>query len=116
MALIIQIAILILWVFGLYLMFEKAGRKGWEALIPGYSLWVWLKIIEKPWWWLLLLLFPGVNLVMLMVMSFNLAYGFNKRSSYDNYMSFFFPFIVIKFPLKLILVFDIFSNKIKFSS
>ena len=108
MALIIQIAILILWVFGLYLMFEKAGRKGWEALIPGYSLWVWLKIIEKPWWLLLLLLFPGVNLVMLMVMSFNLAYGFNKRSSYDTYMSFFLPFIYLpmlgmkKEPLKFV--------------
>lgn len=108
MALTIQIVILILWVFGLYLMFEKAGRKGWEALIPGYSLWVWLKIIEKPWWWLLLLLFPGVNLVMLMVMSFNLAYGFNKRSSYDTYMSFFLPFIYLpmlgmkKDPLKFI--------------
>jgi len=95
MALIIQIAILVLWVFGLYLMFEKAGRKGWEALIPGYSLWVWLKIIEKPWWWLILLLFPGVNLLMLMVMSFNLAYGFNKRSTYDTYMSFVFPFIYL---------------------
>ncbi|MBD77654.1 MAG: signal peptidase I [Crocinitomicaceae bacterium] len=95
MSLIIQAAIGILWILGLYKMFEHAGRKGWEALIPGYSLWVWLKIIEKPWWWLILLLFPGVNLIMLMVMSYNLAYGFNKRSGYDTYMSFFLPFIYL---------------------
>ena len=45
--------------------FTKAGRKSWEALIPGYNYYVAFKItIDKP-FWSLLLLFPGVHLVML---------------------------------------------------
>lgn len=95
--LIINVIIAIGWLYGVYRFFELAGRKGWEALVPGYNFWVWLKIIEKPWWWLILLIFPGVNLIMLAVMSFNLAYGFGKRSELDTALSFFVPFLYLPY-------------------
>lgn len=97
MSIIIGLTITVLWLFGLYRLFEKTGRKGWEALVPGYNLWVWLKVIEKPWWWILLLIFPGVNLLMLMVMSFNLAYGFNRRDTTATALSFFLPFLYLPY-------------------
>jgi signal peptidase I len=53
---------------GLYKIFEKAKQPGWYALIPGFNLWIWLKIINKPWWWLIILAIPGVNLMLLMAM------------------------------------------------
>ncbi|UTW60863.1 S26 family signal peptidase [bacterium SCSIO 12741] len=81
--------------FGLYLLFEKAGRKGWEALVPVYNLVIWLQIMKKPWWWLLLLIFPGVNILMIMVMSFNLAVGFGKRGDIPALLSFFVPFVYL---------------------
>ena len=56
-----------------------------------------MKIIQKPWWWLILLIFPGVNLLMLMVMSYNLAYGFNKRDTQATALSFFLPFVYLPF-------------------
>jgi signal peptidase I len=50
--------------------FRKAGKAGWEAFIPGYNLWVWLKLVERPWWWVFLFIIPGVNVIMFMVLSF----------------------------------------------
>lgn len=35
----------------------KAGRQGWEGIIPIYNIYVLLKIGGKPGWWLLLILF-----------------------------------------------------------
>lgn len=43
--------------------FEKAGRQGWEAIIPIYNLYVLTQIIEKPGYWALLMIIPYVNLV-----------------------------------------------------
>ena len=32
--------------------FAKAGRPAWEGLVPFYNLYVWNKILGKPWYWL----------------------------------------------------------------
>lgn len=45
--------------------FVKAGRQGWEAIIPIYNAYVLLKIAGKPGWWLLLYCIPLVNIVFL---------------------------------------------------
>ena len=34
--------------WGYWKLFEKSGRKGWEAIVPIYNLWVHLKIIGRP--------------------------------------------------------------------
>ena len=68
--LIVNIIILLLIHSGLFGVFRKAGKQGWEALVPGYNLWVWLKLVERPWWWLILLLVPGVNIMMFLVLVF----------------------------------------------
>lgn len=92
--LFVGVALLLL---GLYKLFEKAGRKGWEALIPGYNFYVWLQIIEKPWWWLLLLLFPGVNIVMLMVMCVILTSHFGYFRFTDVSLSAFAPYFYLPY-------------------
>ena len=74
--------------------FTKAGRKSWEALIPGYNYYVAFKItIDKP-FWSLLLLFPGVHLVMLA--SINLSYirRFGFFSFTDTLQGIFFPYLI----------------------
>ena len=35
-------------------LFKKAGRNGWESLIPIYSSWVLVEISSLNWWWFLL--------------------------------------------------------------
>ena len=87
-------------------LFEKAGREKWEGFVPGYNLYVWLKVIHKPWWWLLILLVPGVNFLMLMVMHVQLAQAFNLRSFKDFLASIFAPFAQIGYMA--------FNDKIKY--
>jgi len=67
---IVNIILLVLIHIGLFRIFVKARRQGWEAIVPGYNLWVWLKILEKPWWWLILLAIPGVNVIMFLILVF----------------------------------------------
>ncbi|GAB4375664.1 MAG: signal peptidase I [Salibacteraceae bacterium] len=80
---------------GYFLLFPKAGRKSWEALIPMYNFYVLTRIIKRPWWWVLLLVFPGVNLLMLMVFNSNLATVFGKRSTADQLKAIFLPFVFL---------------------
>lgn len=68
--LIVNIIILLLIHAGLFGIFRKAGKQGWEAFVPGFNLWVWLKLVERPWWWIILLLIPGVNIMMFLVLVF----------------------------------------------
>ena len=44
-------------------MFEKAGRKGWEAIVPFYSAYVMQELSGKPKWWVVLLFIPIINLI-----------------------------------------------------
>ncbi|MGL5892556.1 MAG: DUF5684 domain-containing protein, partial [Bacteroidia bacterium] len=69
---------------GLYKIFEKAGEKGWKALIPGYNFYVWLKILKKPWWWLILILIPTVGVFMLPILFVLTANCFGKRKLSDH--------------------------------
>jgi signal peptidase I len=89
----IWIVIALLVMAGLYKLFEKAGEKGWKALVPIYNLWVWLKIIQRPWWWLLLALIPGVGFLMIMIMSVQLSKAFGKKSFPDLLFAALIPFI-----------------------
>lgn len=76
-------------------LFPKAGYKAWQGIVPFYNLFIWLKIIKKPWWWLLLLLVPGVNFLMLIVMNVELGRSFGRRTFTDDVLMIFLPFIMI---------------------
>jgi signal peptidase I len=69
---------------GLYKTFEKAGEKGWKALVPVYNFLVWLKIIQKPWWWIFLILIPTVGFYMLAIMIVLLSNCFGKRKFIEH--------------------------------
>jgi multidrug efflux pump subunit AcrB len=58
--------------------FKKAGKAGWPAIVPIYGTYVLLQIVKRPWWWLLLLLVPGVNIVILIIVLYDLAKAFGK--------------------------------------
>ena len=47
--------------FGTWKLYEKAGRKWWEAIIPVYNSIVLMKIINRPKWWIILLFIPIIN-------------------------------------------------------
>jgi len=66
----------------LWKIFQKAGRSGWESLIPIYNLYVLLKIVGKPAWWLILFLVPGVNFVFFVWMYNMLSKSFGKDEAF----------------------------------
>ncbi|HTB30776.1 MAG TPA: signal peptidase I [Bacteroidia bacterium] len=82
---------------GLWKIFDKAGEKGWKALIPIYSYHVWLKLIKRPWWWIFILLIPGVGFMMVMVISAITGVAFGKKKWWEMILSGFLFFIYIPF-------------------
>lgn len=92
MSYIVYGAIIAAYLFSFYKLFPLAGRKSWEGLVPFYNLYVWLKVIQKPWWYLILLIFPGVNVLMIAIMSVNTATVFGRREASDVAQAGLLPF------------------------
>lgn len=61
--LLVSLVTLVVTLVSMWMIFEKAGRKGWESIIPIYNILILIKIIGKPWWWIILFLIPIVNIV-----------------------------------------------------
>ena len=62
--------------------FEKAGRPGWEGIIPIYNLYILLKIVGKPGWWMLMFFIPIVNTVFLIWTYNMLSKSFGKDEGF----------------------------------
>ena len=62
--------------------FSKAGQPGWVAIIPIYNLYIWCKIVGRPWWWILLMLIPFVDFIILIILFIDLAKSFGKGAGF----------------------------------
>ncbi len=78
-------------------LFVKAGRKGWETLVPFYNLYVFLLIIKKPLWWYALLLFPFLNVFMYMLMLVELVKCFGKFKLYEQFLAVVVPIFYLPY-------------------
>lgn len=76
--LLVYLAIIVLVIAGFWKMFVKAGQPGWAAIVPIYNIYVWLKIVGRPWWWLILFFIPIVNFIMTIVVGIDTAKSFAK--------------------------------------
>ena len=59
--LIILIPILVVYIIGRWKMFQKAGKAGWESIIPFYSDWVYTEIAGVEWWWFIALIITSLG-------------------------------------------------------
>lgn len=75
--------------------FTKAGRKPWEALVPGYNYAIALKISGQPAWWAFLMIIPGIHLIMWMIINVSYIRKFGFFSITDTLQGIFFPFILM---------------------
>ena len=57
---IILIAFLVFYVIGLWKLFKKAGKQGWEAIIPYYNTWTLVEIVGLKWWWFLIAIVSSI--------------------------------------------------------
>lgn len=107
---IVFIALLVFYVIGLWKLFKKAGKGGWEAIIPYYSTWVLVEIVGLQWWWFVIALVPTIlnvlgmqslaflgniaGIVANVCIYYNLSKKFNKSTGWVV-LSVFFGFITI---------------------
>ncbi len=80
--------------------FEKAGRKGWEAIIPIYNMYVMTQIAGLQSWYIILLIIPFVNFVA----SIYLIYKFVK--SFGQGIGFCIGYIFLPIIFVAIMAFD----------
>jgi len=66
----------------LWYIYVKAGRRGWECLIPIYNTIILLKIVGKSWWWLLLMLIPIAGIIWSVWMYNMLSKSFGKDEAF----------------------------------
>src|SRR5690606_17870211 len=69
---------------GTWKMYEAAGRKRWEALVPVYNAIVLMKIINRPTWWTILLFIPIINLIMIPVVWVETIRSFGRNTTTDT--------------------------------
>ncbi len=78
-------------------LFLKAGQPGWGILIPIYNAYLMLKIAKRPGWWLILLFIPVVDVVIGIIVIFDIAKNFGKSVGFGFGLLFlgfiFFPIL-----------------------
>lgn len=79
---LLYIAVIVFYIFCMWKVFVKAGKPGWAAIVPIYNTLVMLEIVGRPWWYLLLLLVPVVNVVIGIMILFDLAKVFGKGTGF----------------------------------
>ena len=72
----VYLAIGIITIVGTWKTFAKAGQPGWTAIIPILNTLVMLKLVKRPWWWIILLIIPCVNIVVLVIVLWDLVKAF----------------------------------------
>lgn len=80
--LVVQLAILVVVIAGVWKVFTKAGKPGWACLVPIYNLIVLLEIAGKPLWWFILFFIPIVNFVIAIIVLIDLAKAFGKGGGF----------------------------------
>ena len=82
---------------GLWRIFEKAGYKGWYAIIPLFNFYIWLKVINKPLWWYIFVILPFINIFTLLLMVVETLKCFHKNSLWQQALGVMFPFLFLPY-------------------
>ena len=83
--------VLVLEILAFWMIFLKAGRPGWAAIIPIYNLYTMCKVAGRPGWWWILFLIPFVNIVVVFIVYIEIAKAFGKGT--------FFGVMMVVFPM-----------------
>ena len=79
---LIYAAVIVLYIAGLWKVFEKAGQKGWFAIIPILNIYILIKLAGREGWWIILFLIPCVNFVVAAIVYMDVAQKFGKSAAY----------------------------------
>ena len=100
---VIYLAIVIVMAVAMWKIFVKAGKEGWEALVPIHNMVVLIEIAGKPGWWIFswaLLLIPIINfvawivpLVIMIIVALELGKAFGKDTVWSVFLLVLLPII-----------------------
>ena len=79
---IVYIAVIVFEIAALWMVFVKAGEAGWKAIIPIWNTLIILKIIGRHWWWIILFIIPIVNIIVWIIVAYELAKSFGKGGGF----------------------------------
>ncbi|MBY0476752.1 MAG: hypothetical protein K2Q24_03835 [Chitinophagaceae bacterium] len=79
-------------IIGMWKTFQKAGRQGWEAIVPVYNYMVMAELAGKPSWWGVLCIIPYAGIIFQVWIKNLLCKKFNKDVGYTLGLVF-LPFI-----------------------
>ena len=88
----INLALTVAMIAGLWKMFQKAGKEGWEAIVPFYSTYVMFNLVGMSGWRLFTLLIPFYNIYVVIKLQVDLAKAFGKSGGFAAGMIF-LPFV-----------------------
>ncbi|WP_405199235.1 signal peptidase I [Christiangramia sp. LLG6405-1] len=70
---------------GTWKLYQRAGRKAWEAAVPVYNAVVLMQIINRPKWWVILFFIPIVNLIIIPVTWVETIRSFGRNSTAETF-------------------------------
>ncbi len=79
---LVTLALAIFMIASMWIIFKKAGKPGWAAIVPIYNNVVMLQIVNKPIWWIILYFIPFVNIVISIIVVYKLALAFGKGGGF----------------------------------
>ncbi len=80
--LLVQVAIVVLAIAGMWATFAKAGQPGWGAIVPFYNMYLMCKVAGRPGWWIVLMFIPLVNIIVFAIVMIDMAKSFGKGSGF----------------------------------
>jgi hypothetical protein len=79
---LVIMVIAVVFIIGMWKVFTKAGQPGWAILIPIYNTYILLEIAGRPGWWLVFYFIPLVNLVIIILVSIDVAKSFGQSAAF----------------------------------
>lgn len=79
---LLPIGVCVFTLISLWKIFKKAGKEGWESIIPFYNIIVLLEITGLPIWYIALLFVPIGNLFVFVMIYLELAHRFKQSTGF----------------------------------
>ena len=87
--LFLLVAAAVLW--GLWLVFKKAGLAPWKALVPVWNIILWVRLCGKGWTWVVGMLVPGLNIFLFYLLVQETARVFRRYSFWEQLLAILCP-------------------------
>jgi hypothetical protein len=96
---VIGLLLAIILIAAQWVIFSKAGRPGWAAIIPIYNTLQIIWMVGRPWWWFLLLLVPFLNVIIGIILLNDLSASFGHGIGFTLGLIFLAPifFLILAF-------------------